>query len=165
VACGKRVFVAVTRRRTHHVRRGLGNKLFKMVVKRNKLKAVVAFGNQAEEALKLAEGIFEAETLKLIVPHPSSHDETVLLNKWREAVTEINAKLGAGDRDVDTLPANYGTAFTEADYAPVPRYDLPWGVPDFLGDDSRGRAANPPRRSQGSRPQQDDQRTLIWKIP
>ena len=49
--------------------------------------------------------------------------------------------------------------------APIPRRDLPFGAPDFLGDDSVGRAASPPQRTSVRRPQPDDRHTLIWVAP
>ena len=58
------------------------------------------------------------------------------------AVARLREKV-AQDPDGDAGRPNYGSSFREEDYAPIPRRDLPFGVPDFLGDDSAGRQAHP----------------------
>ncbi len=121
--------------------------------------AIVAFGGQGRRAVELWPG--KGGTPVFEVPHPSSRDPKRLLDAWRDAVSALRAIVTA-DEDGKPLPPNYGTSFRESDYAPIPRRDLPWGVPDFLGDDSAGR---PRRRSSVSRPVPDDRLTLIWKAP
>jgi len=94
------------------------------------------------------------------VPHPSSHNEQQLLQEWHQAINELRPLID-GDPDGNQTGANYGNAFRETDYAAIPRRDLPFGVPDFLGDDRAGRAHQHP--SSVSRPVPDDLHTLIWK--
>ena len=50
------------------------------------------------------------------------------------------------DPDGDNTGPNYGAKFKEADHAAIPRRDLPFGVPAFLGDDSWVRRARWPER-------------------
>jgi hypothetical protein len=52
-----------------------------------KLQAVVAFGDQAQEALRLWGPPNGVEPFE--VQHPSSHNETVLLNEWRDAIAAL----------------------------------------------------------------------------
>jgi hypothetical protein len=137
------------------------NELFDAVVSAH-LQAVVAFGANAKAALGLWSGKPAVATKE--VPHPSSHDAAALLDAWRQAISELRPVVTA-DPDGDQTGPNYGSSFGEADYAPIPRGDLPFGVPPFLGDDRAGRAAHPPQLSSVTRPSPDDLHTLVWKAP
>ncbi|MDQ4142991.1 MAG: hypothetical protein M3198_04460 [Actinomycetota bacterium] len=126
------------------------------------LQAIVAFGDMAQEAVRLWSGrppvtVFE-------VPHPSSRNPRRLLDEWRAAVTELRGIVGP-DGDGDNSGPNYGPSFTEADYAPVPRGDLPFGAPAFLGDDAWVRAQPGGAQNSVERPRPDDGHTLIWHAP
>jgi hypothetical protein len=63
-----------------------------------------------------------------------SRDLATLLNRWRRAITDLR-KVVTPDPDGEQTRPNYGADFTEDDYSPIPRRDLPFGVPPFLGDD------------------------------
>lgn len=134
------------------------NRLFDRA-RRPALQAIVAFGAQAQHAVALWPG---RGALPLVeVPHPSSRDPKALLSRWRDAVAQLRG-IVAPDDDGDASLPNYGTSFRESDYAAIPRRDLPFGAPAFLGDDAAGR---PRRRSSVSRPSPDDGHTLVWKAP
>jgi Uracil DNA glycosylase superfamily len=137
------------------------NSLYDMA-KGPQLQVIVAFGAEAQKAVSLWPGKGALPVLK--IPHPSSHDETVLVTKWAAAITELRG-IVTPDPDGDTSLPNYGAKFLESDYRPIPRGDLPFGAPPFLGDDSAGRAAQPPRNTSVSRPSPDDRHTLIWVAP
>ncbi len=126
------------------------------------VQAIIALGAQAQRAVTLWPGRGSVPLFNL--PHPSSHDETKLLDAWRAAVPQLRG-IVTPDSDGDTTKPNYGTEFIEADYAPIPRRDLPFGVPDFLGDDAWGRAATPRHNNCVKRPNPDDRHTLIWIAP
>jgi len=126
------------------------------------LQAIIGFGVQAQKAVSLWPGRGSVPFIR--IPHPSSHDESVLVTKWAQAVTQLRAIVTPDPDGNITLP-NYGAKFTEADYRPIPRCDLPFGAPAFLGDDSVGRAAVPRRLTSVSRPSPDDRHTLIWVAP
>src|SRR3546814_522647 len=110
--------------------------------------AIVAFGVQARRAVDLWPG--KGDTPVIEVPHPSSRDEGVLLERWRDAIVQLRALVMPDDDGDPGLP-NYGSSFRESDYAPVPARDLPFGVPPFLGNDAWGRARHPPRRGSVTR--------------
>jgi uracil-DNA glycosylase len=126
------------------------------------VEAVVAFGEQAQRAAALWRG--KGELPLINIPHPSSHDEAQLLTKWRAAITQLRALI-TPDSDGDDSGPNYAATFRESDYRPIPRRDLPFGAPAFLGDDAWLRALQPPRRSSVSRPSPDDRHTLTWIAP
>jgi uracil-DNA glycosylase len=126
------------------------------------VQAVVAFGEQAQDAVELWSGKSGLSIFN--IPHPSSRDPKKLLDEWRAAVTQLRT-IVTPDPDGNSTAPNYGTTFREADYAPIPKRDLPWGFPDWFGDDSRGRKAKPRRNNCVRRPIPDDRHTLIWTAP
>jgi hypothetical protein len=126
------------------------------------LEAIVAFGVNAREAVRLWDG--KPDVPVVGVPHPTSHDESELLRQWRAAVTRLRP-LVTPDPDGTEGGPNYGAAFTETDYAPIPRGDLAFGAPRFLGDDGWARRRVPVLRGSVRRPSPDDRHTLIWTAP
>lgn len=79
-------------------------------------------------------------------------------------MTELRG-LVTPDRGGDNTGPNYGASFAEADYAPIPRRDLPFGAPAFLGDDAWVRALPGNWQNSVGRPSPDDGHTLIWRAP
>lgn len=137
------------------------NELFSMVVGPS-LQAVVAFGLQARVALEQWPGAPDVPTFA--VPHPSSRDAGRLISEWRAAVEELRDVV-TPDPDGDPALPNYGDRFAERDYAAIPRGDLPFGVPPWLGDDSAGRTGRPKRRNTVERDPADLMHTLVWRAP
>ena len=126
------------------------------------LQAIIAFGGMAQEAASLWSGRPNVELRE--VPHPSSRDETKLLDQWRAAVIALRG-LVTPDDDGDNSSPTYGAKFAETDYAPIPRGDLPFGAPAFLGDDAWVRAKPGGAQNSVARPSPDDAHTLIWHAP
>jgi uracil-DNA glycosylase len=127
------------------------------------VEAVVAFGANAQGAVRLWAA--RPVTVPLIqVPHPSSRDSNVLLAAWRDAIVQLRAVV-TPDPDGDASLPNYGATFGEGDYAPIPRSDLPFGVPPWLGDDRWGRLGTPRHNNSVARPAPDDRHTLTWICP
>src|SRR4051795_12278966 len=126
-----------------------------------KLQAIIAFGDMAQEAIKLWPGRPMAPHE---VPHPSSRDEKKLLDEWRAAVIDLRG-IVTPDSDGDNTGPNYGSKFVEHDYAAIPRRDLPFGAPPFLGDDSWVRAKPGGAQNSVDRPSPDDGHTLRWHAP
>ncbi len=127
-----------------------------------KVKAVVAFGDQAQQAVDLWSGKGNLPVFQ--VPHPSSRNPKALLDAWRAAIPQLR-NLVTPDPDGNANTPNYGTKFTEADYTRIPMRDLPFGVPSWIGDDSWGRKHKPKHNNCVSRPTPDDGHTLIWIAP
>ena len=128
-------------------------------VKPSNPEAVVLFGRNAELAFDDWPGRPNAHVER--VPHPSSRDAAKLVHDWREAVTRLRT-IVTPDSDGNASGPNYGSSFREADYAAIPRRDLPFGVPSFIGDDGPGRTGHPRRNNCVARPEPDDGVTLIW---
>jgi uracil-DNA glycosylase len=126
------------------------------------LEAIVAFGANAQRALDLWDGRPDVPTFE--VPHPSSHDTRTLLEKWRTAVPDLRAAV-TPDRDGTQGGANYGSTFKESDYRPIPRADLPFGLPPWVGDDSWVRRNGSRRHNSVERARSNQEHTLLWQAP
>lgn len=125
------------------------------------LQAIIAFGDQAQKAVDLWEGKGDLPVFK--ISHPSSRYAKKLLDEWRAAVVALRQFVAADENALAS--SNYGALFGDADYAPIPRRDLPFGVPAWIGDDAWGRAIDPKRYNCVYRPAPDDEHTLIWVAP
>jgi hypothetical protein len=122
------------------------------------LQAIIGFGIVAQTAVDLWDGKPDVPVLRTF--HPSyRQDETKLVTDWNRVINELR-QIVTKDNDGDNTVSLYGNAFVEADYAPVPRRDLPFGVPDFLGNDAWKRAGG--GMDSVSRPADDDH-TITWK--
>lgn len=143
------------------IRRDWRNDFYNQIVG-PRLQAIVAFGEQAKEALRLWTPRPDVPTLE--VPHPSSRNATVLLNAWRDAIDELRSQV-TPDQDGDATIDNYATRFRETDYQRVPPRDLPFGMPAWFGDDAWGRKAKPRHNNSVQRPTGDPLHTLVWRAP
>jgi Uracil DNA glycosylase superfamily len=126
------------------------------------LQAILAFGMEAQAAIDLWPDKGTVPVFK--IPHPSNHDEAALLHAWQVAIPQIRLVV-TPDSNGNATGANYGTTFTEADYARIPLHDLPFGVPPWFGDDAWGRNAHPAHNNCVKRPSPDDHHTLTWIAP
>ena len=126
------------------------------------LQAVVAFGVQARAAVSQWDPKPAVPVLE--VPHPSSRDAKALAAAWHDAVTQLRG-IVTPDPDGDPTGPNYGTSLVEADYMRIPPRDLPFGLPDWVGDDSWGRTARPKHNNSVERPGTDLLHTLKWQAP
>jgi uracil-DNA glycosylase len=126
------------------------------------LQAIVAFGGEAREAVRLWDSKPDVPVFE--IPHPSSRNAKRLREEWAAAVTELR-EIVDPDPDGDPTLPNYGSTFRESDYARVPPRDLPFGVPAWFGDDAWGRKARPRHNNSVERPASDLLHTLIWIAP
>lgn len=126
------------------------------------LQAVVTFGVPARTAYELWSSAPDVPVEH--VPHPSSRDTRRLLDEWRAASARLRDVVTPDPDRVDGL-SSYGDRFEESDFAAIPRADLPFGVPVWLGDDAAGRRARPIRRNSVERDADDPLHTLVWRAP
>jgi hypothetical protein len=126
------------------------------------LQAIVAFGGQARDAVRLWDSRPDVPVIEIV--HPSSRDGPRLRAEWRAAVTELRG-IVEPDPDGDPALPNYGNSFLESDYARIPPRDLPFGVPAWLGDDAWGRSDRPRHNNSVERPESEPLHTLVWRAP
>lgn len=126
------------------------------------LEAIVAFGDNAQLALDLWDSKPDVPTFK--VSHPSNHPEANLLREWRTAIPDLRGTV-TPDADGSQSGPNYGTTFRESDYRPIPKADLPFGLPSWAGDDSWGRLGSARHHNSVERPPEDQEHTLVWHAP
>ena len=105
----------------------------------------------------------------LKLAHPAGVDregtgDDAALKAWAGAVTKLR-KIVTADPDGDARGPNFGSYFTETDYARIPRWDLPAVAPAYLGDDSWGRGATPRHNNCCERPSPDDMVSLLLSPP
>lgn len=128
----------------------------------SRLEAIVAFGGVAQAALALWDNAPDVPTFQ--IPHPSADDGAALAAKWAAAIPEARAAV-TPDPGGDQTGPNYGAEITEADYAAVPRADLPYGQPVWIGNDAWGRADSPPHYNTIQRSRDDPDHRMIWQAP
>lgn len=138
------------------------NELYTAIEKASQIQAVVAFGMEAQEAVRLWETKGSAPIFN--VPHPSSRDPKALVNQWKTAITKLRS-IVTPDADGSNTGPNYSTTFSPDDYTGIPSRDLPFGLPPWFGDDKWGRSARPRHNNSVKRPTPDDRHTLIWIAP
>lgn len=115
----------------------------------NPVQAVLAIGSAARHAVENWPGkgglpVFE-------ITHPSATDEVSLLASWTAALPGLIEALDP-DEGIVADPTPYGTAFTDADMAEIPAYDVPFWIPDF-------------QRRDGGHSGRDGDRKIEWNAP
>ncbi|MCK4461951.1 MAG: uracil-DNA glycosylase [candidate division Zixibacteria bacterium] len=111
------------------------NTFLDWLVKSNPIQAIVAVGAAGHHSVQHWTG---HQNLPIVeITHPSARDEAALLTNWNEGITALQQIVepdDGGQRDVTA----YGTTFGPTDVIPIPRFDLPFGIPDWHGDGSHG---------------------------
>ncbi len=128
----------------------------------SRLEAIIAFGGNAQAALRLWETAPDVPTFE--VPHPSAHNGADLATKWAAAIPDARAAV-TPDPGGDRSGPNYGAGITEADYARIPHADLPYGQPIWIGDDHWGRTDSPRHNNTVKRAAADPDHTMTWQAP
>ena len=84
------------------------------------------------------------------ITHPAAKDEEVLLETWNNTHEQL-WPLVEPDEGAQAEPSGYGDSFTDEDLEPIPRYDLPFGIPDWHGV--------------GPRSHRDGSTKIVWTAP
>jgi hypothetical protein len=71
------------------------------------------------------------------VLHPAFPDEAQLLDNWNTGLAKLRAIVEPDD-GADPGP-DYGSSFQADDVVPIPRWDLPFGLPTWHGDGDHGK--------------------------
>jgi hypothetical protein len=134
---------------------GFRNALLDRIADRNPLEAVISVGNAARDAVQRWPG-GAAHTVQHIT-HPSAQDHAALLANWNQGLTALRAIIEP-EVGVEVDNTNYGNDFTPADHEPIPRRDLPFGVPEWHGVGSHATRARLPNGD-------TDDKRIIWQAP
>jgi uracil-DNA glycosylase len=127
------------------------NDLLDQLVADNEFDAVVAIGTPAREAVEIHwPGAEQFADRVVPIWHPSALDVEHLLSSWNGGLSRL-LELVTPDGEPDPTP--YGTEWTDADHAPIPRRDLPFGTPDWHGSGGQTRSKRPdPQRIEWTAP-------------
>jgi len=86
---------------------------------------------------------------------------TAMMPAYHSAIIQLRDVV-TPDAGGDNTGPNYTTGMKEIDYAPIPRGDLGFGAPPFLGDDKWARLTRP-RRANGIKRSGDHK--IVWDAP
>lgn len=131
------------------------NALFDRIATLNAIEAVITIGAAARDAIDRWPGA--AGRLRQHITHPSAQGHPATLANWNAGIAALRAVV-APEAGAPPLDAPYGDDWTDADHAPIPRRDLPFGVPDWHGT---GDTAERGRLTNG----QTDPRRIVWTAP
>lgn len=134
---------------------GFRNRLLDKIADENPLQAIIAVGSAARDALERWPGVVDLHVQH--ITHPSARDNEALLRNWNDGLTALR---GLVEPEIEATPdsAIYGTDWVDADNEPIPRNDLPFGVPYWHGVGSHATRA---RKNDNK----TDHKRIIWKAP
>ena len=104
------------------------NSLLDRVVASNQIQAVLAIGKAAQHAVAQWPGA--AGLTRFDLMHPTALGGVTA--DWNAALPALQAAIPA-DPGVAPDPTPFGATFTPADLQPIPREDLPFGLPSWHG--------------------------------
>lgn len=114
---------------------GYRNSLFDAVAAESPLQGILTVGSAARDAV---DRWAPAATLPRVhILHPAFPDTAQLLADWNDALTELGPVIDADDETAPGAP--YGANFAAGDIVPIPRRDLPFGLPSWHGDGDHAR--------------------------
>lgn len=134
---------------------GFRNAMLDRIADGNELEAVISVGNAAKDAVQRWPGTTSLTTQH--ITHPSAQDHAALLANWNQGLAALRP-LVAPEAGVAVDTSNYGTDFTQADHEPIPRRDLPFGVPEWHGIGSHATRVKLPNGD-------TDHKRITWKAP
>ncbi|WP_428263546.1 uracil-DNA glycosylase family protein [Haliangium sp.] len=112
---------------------GFRNLMLDRVKAENPLQVVLTFGRAARAAVEHWPGLGDLPVAHM--QHPSAKDSVAQLATWNAAL-DLARPLVEPDDGAAANPAPYGQDFAEGDEADIPAFDLPFGVPSFMGKGS-----------------------------
>jgi hypothetical protein len=124
------------------------NSFFDRLAQENNLQAVVVIGKGAQLAVDNWPGSQEHPVFE--IQHPAALDEAAVLATWNSALTLLRPIVEPDD-DGSPDPSPYGSSFAPEDAAPIPRFDLPFGLPEWHGN--------------GSHSHRDGNKNIVWTAP
>jgi uracil-DNA glycosylase len=128
---------------------GFRNAFLDRLARENPVNAVIAIGSGAQFAIRHWPGSKQVPVVEIV--HPAAPNEATLLASWNRALARLRPLVAPDEGEIPD-PHPYGTAFQPEDEAPIPRHDLPFGVPDWHGTAS-------------SHSTRDGNKTIVWTAP
>jgi uracil-DNA glycosylase len=127
--------------------RDFRNALLSQLAAENRLQAVVTFGSGARHAVEHWQG---AANLPVIhATHPAAPDTGALLASWNQALDGLRPLVEPDEGAAADLDP-YGATLRPTDAAPIPAFDLPFGVPAWHG-------------AGGGRSERNGNKEIVWK--
>jgi hypothetical protein len=114
---------------------GYRNELFDAVAATNPLQAVLTVGTAARDAVDRWPGAGAVPRTHVL--HPAFPDTGALLANWNEALLSLGGAVEPDDGAAAGAP--YGEDLEPGDVVPIPRADLPFGLPAWHGDGDHAR--------------------------
>ena len=103
--------------------------LLNAVIAVNPIEAIIAVGKAAREAI---DAWAPPPTIhRANIMHPAALNTLAVTADWNAALADLAVLQPDPGQIANTTP--YGNAFTPADHEPIPRFDLPFGIPAFIG--------------------------------
>lgn len=124
------------------------NAFLDRLARENPIQAVVAVGNGARHAVQNWPAGQNLPVFGII--HPAAPDEATLLASWNATLSDLRPIVDPDD-DGEMDPTPYGSHFRRQDQIPIPRFDLPFGLPDWHGD--------------GSHSHREGNKNIVWTAP
>jgi len=111
----------------------------------NPIEAVIAFGAGARHAVEHWPGLGDLPFFHLT--HPAADDDFVVPS-WNEGLQDLSTTVGPDD-DGQPDPTAYAAPLGDETMRPIPRFDVPFGVPDF-------------QRTGGGHSTRDGNTKIVW---
>jgi len=104
------------------------NNILDQFAAENQIEAVIAFGKGAHDAIDRWPGGDHLTVFKLV--HPTARQG--ITENWNQHLPQMLTAIHP-DSGTNPDPALYGADLTAQDQADIPRFDLPFGIPDWHG--------------------------------
>lgn len=118
------------------------------IIDQNSIEAIIAFGVGGRHACERWSNSTQVPIFN--ATHPAA-DEKIVIPNWNSLLPNMQAVITTDDDGVvDQTP--FDPTFTNADLTPIPSFDLPFGVPIWLGRD-------------GGHSSRNGNKEIIWRAP
>ena len=121
------------------------------LVEENQIEAIFAMGKGAHHGLENWPGKGDIPFYEFT--HPAALNYQLLFANWNEGMNQLKDYV-TPDEDGNATYKPYETTWQDGDLVVIPRFDLPFGIPDWHGDGTRA-----------TRDPENRVKQIIWKAP
>ena len=118
------------------------------LIEENQIEAIFTMGKGAHHGAGLWPGKGDIPVYEFT--HPAALNYAALFSNWNAGI-DVMKDVVRPDEDGTPTYAHYGSRWEEGDLPAIPRFDLPFGIPDWHGTSSRAT--------------RDGDHRIIWKAP